>query len=366
MAPHSNARTCPNCRAVMIHMVLDQRRPISEVAAAFGVSRETLHKWLRRYRTGGPKALVDRSCRPDRIHRKYPPPTDELKNVLFKTLHAPPRDHGFNRTTWRIGDLVTTLSGLGYRVNERTVSQLIREGGYRWKKAKVVLTSNDPKFREKLDRVRGTLAQLEEDEAFFSVDEFGPFAVRMRGGRALIPPGEFRAVPQWQKSKGALIVTSALELSLNQVTHFYSKRKNTEQMILLLRRLASKYADRRRIYVTWDAAPWHRSRGLFDFIRAHNEEAARRTKPEIWIVPLPARAQFLNVIESVFSGMARAIIHNSDYASPEAAREAIDLYFAERNDHFRRHPRRAGNRIWGKERVPSAFAEHNNCKDPEY
>jgi hypothetical protein len=64
--------------------------------------------------------------------------------------------------------------------------------------------------------------------------------------------------------------------------------------------------------------------------------------------------------------MARAIIHNSDYASPQAAQKAIDRYFAERNDHFRRHPRRAGNRIWGKERVPSTFTEHNNCKDPEY
>jgi len=41
------------------------------------------------------------------------------------------------------------------------------------------------------------------------------------------------------------------------------------------------------------------------------------------LAPLPASAQFLNVIESVFSGMARAIIHNSDYPSVAAAQEAI-------------------------------------------
>lgn len=35
--------------------------------------------------------------------------------------------------------------------------------------------------------------------------------------------------------------------------------------------------------------------------------------------PLPKRAQFLNVIESVFSGMARAVIQNSDYASVDEA-----------------------------------------------
>lgn len=53
--------------------------------------------------------------------------------------------------------------------------------------------------------------------------------------------------------------------------------------------------------------------------------------PRIELVPLPARAQFLNVIESIFSGLARAIIHNSDYASKEEAKAAIDLYFDERN-----------------------------------
>jgi hypothetical protein len=38
-------------------------------------------------------------------------------------------------------------------------------------------------------------------------------------------------VPQQQKSKGSLIITAALELSRNQVTHFYSDKKNTQEMI---------------------------------------------------------------------------------------------------------------------------------------
>jgi hypothetical protein len=45
---------------------------------------------------------------------------------------------------------------------------------------------------------------------------------------------------------------------------------------------------------------------------------------------------------------------------------AIDRYFDERNRHFCEHPRRAGNKIWGKERVPPEFAAGNNCKDPRY
>ena len=83
-------------------------------------------------------------------------------------------------------------------------------------------------------------------------------------------------------------------------------------------------------------------------------------------MPLPASAQFLNVIESVFSGMARAIIHSSDYASVSAATEAIDRYFHDRNQHFTEHPKRAGKKIGGKERTLATFNPANNCKDPDY
>jgi hypothetical protein len=71
----------------------------------------------------------------------------------------------------------------------------------------------------------------------------------------------------------------------------------------------------------------------------------KRISPFVKLAPLPTCAQFLNVIESVFSGMARAIIHNSDYQSVDECKAAIDRYFEERNEHFRKHPKRAGNRI---------------------
>ena len=171
---------------------------------------------------------------------------------------------------------------------------------------------------------------------------------------------------QWQKSKGCLIITAALELSGNQVSHFYSTKKNTTEMIRMMDLLLDRYRDRRKLYLSWDAASWHISKRLYKRIEENNKAAAESSGPIVDTAPLPARAQFLNVIESIFSGMARAIIHNSDYQSVVEARGAIDRYFGERNRHFREHPRRAGKKIWGKERVPPEFAEGNNCKDPRY
>jgi hypothetical protein len=45
----------------------------------------------------------------------------------------------------------------------------------------------------------------------------------------------------------------------------------------------------------------------------------------------PFAVKFLNVIESVFSGMSRAIIHNSDCESVDAAKAAIDTFVSETN-----------------------------------
>jgi hypothetical protein len=162
-----------------------------------------------------------------------------------------------------------------------------------------------------------------------------------------------------------LIVTAALELSQNQVTHFYSKAKNTTEMIKLLEVLLERYKGCDRFYFSWDAASWHASKALYEKVRNINlpDYRSEAQTPIVELAPLPKSAQFLNVIESIFSGMARAIIHNSDYQSVEKAVAAIDRYFQEGNEHFLNYPKKAGKKLWGNETVVSEFTESNNCKD---
>ena len=231
-----------------------------------------------------------------------------------------------------------------------------------------MLTSNDPEYRQKLQEITNILSNLKADEKFFSVDEFGPFAVKRHGGRSRTRPDEMKTVPQYQKTKGSLILTAALELSENQLTHFYSEKKNTDEMLKLLEILIAQYSDQTCIFFSWDAASWHASKRFVARVDEINSPEFRAGKqiPLVKLAPLPSCAQFLNVIESVFSGMAKAIIHNSNYQSKEECRTAIDLYFSERNQHFKDNPKRAGNKIWGLERMPPVFEISNNCKDPHY
>ena len=317
-------------------------------------------KWRNQFRRGGVAAVLSAGSR-------RPKKCDliEYKEAVFAILHAPPCAYGFNRTSWRMKDIVQVMHAEGLGLCKDAVLRIIRKAGYRFRRAKKVLTSNDPDYKQKLEEITNILRNLKPDEKFFSVNEYGPFAVKTQGGVNRVAPGEFKTVPQYQKSKGSLILTAALELSENQVTHFYSEHKNTDEMLKLLEVLLVAYAGQTCIYFSWDAASWHASKRLYQKVEEINSPLYRATHkvPLVKLAPLPSCAQFLNVIESVFSGMAKAIIHNSDYQSVDACKTANDRYFAERNQHFKANPKRAGNKIWGKERVPPVFNAANNCKD---
>jgi transposase len=353
----------------------DRSRAISVIARMKGISLRSTARFLclssttvlryqNRYRKDGVQGLAD-TYRRTRLRKAQ---RGDVRNAVFSILHTPPREHGLNRTSWKIEDLKVCLSVAGHHLCRGTIREVIRSAGYKWRKAKVVLTSPDPEYREKLQHIQTILASLHNDERFFSIDEFGPFSIKMKGGRRLVAPDEFPYVPQIQKSKGYLIVTSALELSTNQVTHFFSRKKNTVEMLRLLYLLLQRYRGCRKLYLSWDAASWHSSKRLYRHVNRVNSAEYRRQRdtPEVELAPLPASAQFLNVIESVFSGMARAIIHNSDYGSVAETMCAIDEYFSVRNEDYRLNPKRAGNRIWGKELVPPEFDQAHNCKDPRW
>jgi transposase len=340
-----------------------QKIPYASMARLLGKSRETLRTYWNRFSTLGCERLFRYT------HQKPRKVEDEkIRAAVFSLLHSPPSEHDINRTSWILRDLERCLAKQGIVVSMATISNIVHSAGYKWRKAKVVLTSNDPEYREKLKRIQMILSNLGENDRFFSIDEFGPFAIKMKAGKRLVARDDFPTVPQFQKSKGCLILTAALELSQNQVTHFYSTKKNTEEMIKLLNLVLKQYTGCRKLYVSWDAASWHASKLLYDKVEESNSSGYRNRCRTAYVelAPLPASAQFLNVIESVFSGMARAIIHNSDYGSIDQAMAAIDRYFAERNAHFQMHAKRAGKKIWGDELVPCEFNEAQNCKDPKW
>ncbi|MFD0765455.1 IS630 family transposase [Mucilaginibacter lutimaris] len=337
-------------------------RPLSEMMAQVEKTRDTLLIWIDHFKTGS-IALLDKQ------HYTTSPDLLELVRVkqenLTKLLHQTPQLHGFNRASWRVADLCVAYQQVYQLPISRSCAlENLHKMGLGYYKSRELLTSPDPDFRPKLDHIKQILTHLGERERFFSVDEYGPFAIKMKIGRSFTPAGQIKTVAQAQKSKGFIIVTAALELAHNQVSHIYSYKKNTDEIIKLIDVLLIEYRDTDKLYLSWDAASWHASKKLDGHLVHINSEGYRleHGTPRVELAPLPVSAQFLNVIESVFSGLAKAVIHNSDYQSVDECRKAIDCHFHARNAHYKKHPLKAGKKIWGSEIVVPEFNEGKHAK----
>ena len=77
---HKNARTTPYSRAEIVRRVTVLGEAPKAVAAAFGVSKRTVAKWLARHRAEGEAGLADRSSRPHRMPSATP--ADVIEQVI--------------------------------------------------------------------------------------------------------------------------------------------------------------------------------------------------------------------------------------------------------------------------------------------
>ena len=78
MTLHSNARTCPRSRRLLVERVLVEGWSLKLAAGAAGVSERTAWKWVARYRGEGEAGLEDRPSTPKRVPSRTPAEREEL------------------------------------------------------------------------------------------------------------------------------------------------------------------------------------------------------------------------------------------------------------------------------------------------
>jgi transposase InsO family protein len=76
-------------RLNVIHWYEDHGRNVTLTAQRFGLSRPTVHAWLKRYQQAGPRGLEDRSHRPHNLRR--PTWSSELEQSVLKLRQEYPR-----------------------------------------------------------------------------------------------------------------------------------------------------------------------------------------------------------------------------------------------------------------------------------
>lgn len=325
-------------------LMASEGRTLVETMDVTNAAKRTIYRWLRNFRKDRLESIkVHVHASLARENAKA-----ELQARVIGIIHKMPALYGINRTTWTYGSIAEAYQQEYCSViSKDKVKGVIKNTDYCWRRAKSVLTSPDPDYRTKVEKLLDTLQGLKEGERFFFIDEVGPYRVQKYGGRILMPRDQTLTVTEHQKSRGKIQFVAALEAVTNQLSWAFTPDKSAVSVIALIEKIAQEYDGCPVAYFTWDAFTVHNSKAIMGWVTDHNKAAKG---PHIEVIPLPSKSQFLNVIESVFSGMKKAVICNSDYDRPQDMQDAIARHFEERNQFYRENPKRAGDKIWDKQR----------------
>jgi len=332
---------------------------IQTISKIMDISTTTIKNYCRRYNEHGIKKVK----RKQSAEKKNAQSKVKLQRI-FEIIHQPPKSFDINRSRWTQDSIaIVYKKTYGEIIGKSTIGGILKKSGYSLKKAKRVLTSSDPNYHEKVELLLKTLQSLKTSEVFFFIDEVGPMRIKKYGGKIYTKKGNINYISTNQVSKGSISFSASLNATTNQLTWIYGESKNSKNMIDLIEILFNQYFLKKKIYITWDAASWHSSNELVEWLNFFNEKTLKHLiGPTIEFVPLPSCAQFLNVIESTFSHMKKGVIHNSNYQSALEMKTAISGYFKERNDYFFENPKRAGKKIWEID----FFKDHENIKSGNY
>lgn len=140
-------RPAMNLNRLVITAVVTEKRPVREVAAAYGVSRSWLYELLARYRREGDAVFEPRSRRPASNPNATPPEVVDLILELRQKLTATGLDAGPDTIRWHLEHHHHVV------VSRATISRYLARHG---------LVTPEPKKRPKSSYIRFEAAQPNE------------------------------------------------------------------------------------------------------------------------------------------------------------------------------------------------------------
>jgi transposase InsO family protein len=110
---HQNARLGYTGRVCLVERVLRDHWTVEAAATAFGLSPQSIRKWLRRYRAEGRAGLVDRSSRPHHSPRRLRPYLERrISQLRAQRKSGPAIADALGLPLSTVGDVLRRL-GLG-------------------------------------------------------------------------------------------------------------------------------------------------------------------------------------------------------------------------------------------------------------
>jgi transposase len=138
-------------RALVVFAGLKGMR-VSLIAECLQLSPKTVKRCSAAFTSDGSAALITRKKR-----SVCGGGDAECGRFLFSLLHSPPSAHGINRSSWKMDDIHRILGENAHGISRQKIRALLKNAGFKWRKARRVLTSNDPDYHAKVAAIKKIL-----------------------------------------------------------------------------------------------------------------------------------------------------------------------------------------------------------------
>ena len=317
-------------------------QPMTEIQKALGVSRPTIYKCVDKALAAGVESGLK-----DRYHRPHEPVIGEPdKAWVIHTACSKPCELGLAAELWTLSQLalytrqnaVATGHPSLAKAAKATVWRILNAQAIKPHRIQYYLEKRDPEFERKMQEV----LLVYQDVALNSAQNQGPEQASIvtmsldekPGVQAIeniapdLPPKP-GTHPVWSRDHeyvrhGTLSILAALDLHDGHIVAQVHARHRSREHILLLKELDAKYPPHSTIRIILDNHSSHISKETMAYLA---------TRPNRFIyVHTPKHGSWLNLIEMVFSRMARSFLRGIRVGSQAELKQRILQGVAEMNN----------------------------------
>lgn len=316
---------------------------ISDLQRQIGMSRPAIYKCIDKALAAGVQMGLK-----DAYHRPHEPEiTDDAKAWVVSIACTKPKDHGLAAELWTISALARFVSAhaesAGFprlsRAGKSTVWRILNENEIKPHKIRYYLEKRDPDFDRKMQEVLMVYAEValqaaetvdaEDPRPLYTVSVDEKPGVQALGLTAPDLPPRPGKTPAFGRDyeytrHGTVSILAGIDLHSGHIFANVEDRHRSLEFIGLLKRLDDYYPPEAVIRVVLDNHSAHISKETMAYLA---------TRPgRFQYVHTPTHGSWLNLIECVFSKMARTFLRHIRVDSTEELKARILQGIAEFND----------------------------------
>ncbi|PYU55063.1 MAG: IS630 family transposase [Acidobacteria bacterium] len=291
----------------------------AEVAAALGVSINTVSTWSRRFEQQGLEGLRDR---PGRGRKPWLPST-QVRQVITRVVQPPK-----GKKKWSTRSMAAAAG-----MSHQSVHRIWKNNDLKPHLLRTFKISQDPQFERKFWDVIGLYLNPPDKALVLCCDEKSQCQALERTQPGLpLGIGHVRTQTHDYKRHGTITLFAALNYLDGKILSRTEKHHTHVEWLRFLKQIERETPPELELHLIVDNYATHKHQKVRHWLKCH---------PRVIVHFTPTGSSWMNLVERFFADLTADCVREGSFESVRELIEAIDEFLAVRNEEPKRYVWRA-------------------------